>query len=105
MSIFIRKSCKLRECGEWTAGPWSECSTHCGIGYRTRQVTCSLSPPGSNAIQPARVDRYCDETEKPDAREICGDSSCPRTQFEISTIDKTDLQKVEYTHVDYNKQR
>ena len=78
------------------------------IGYRTRQVTCTLSPAGTSSSTghpAAGVDRYCDDSERPDSREICGDSSCPRTQFEISTFDKTDLQKVEYTHVDYNKQR
>lgn len=40
-------SCNLTPCpAEWFTGPWSECSTTCGPGTQTRQVTCQqrISP-------------------------------------------------------------
>ena len=101
--ITSRKDCEITDCGEWKTGSWSSCSTHCGIGYRTREVTCTLDQPEAGG--PLNQTKYCNAARKPADKEICGDSTCQRTEFEISTFDKTDLQKVQYTHVHTSKQR
>ncbi|XP_032689161.1 thrombospondin type-1 domain-containing protein 4-like [Odontomachus brunneus] len=49
---------------QWTVGVWSQCSTSCGVGKRSRVVTCvTLSAP-------------CDLSEKPEAHEICDLGPC-----------------------------
>ncbi|XP_012540115.2 thrombospondin type-1 domain-containing protein 4 [Monomorium pharaonis] len=48
----------------WTVGVWSQCSTSCGVGKRTRVVTCVTE------------DTPCDLSEKPEAHETCDLGPC-----------------------------
>lgn len=50
---------------KWNAEPWSECSSSCGIGKRTRIVSC-LTTPG----------RPCSIQDKPAPEEACNSGPC-----------------------------
>eukprot|EP00794_Sanderia_malayensis_P020165 gene20165-22140_t len=62
----IRESCDLGSCNlTWVIGSWSECSAHCGVGMRNREITCQNS---KKRIFP---DGFCDKTFKPQPTEDC----------------------------------
>ncbi|XP_059845640.1 A disintegrin and metalloproteinase with thrombospondin motifs 12-like [Hypanus sabinus] len=50
----------------WTVGNWSECSTTCGGGFRTRTVICTLTNK-----------ELCDISKRPNTKGLCGLRSCP----------------------------
>ncbi|XP_015181428.1 PREDICTED: ADAMTS-like protein 4 isoform X2 [Polistes dominula] len=59
---------KISDGGEqsfnWIVGSWSECSTTCGAGKRTRLVTCE------------REEYFCNTAEKPISQEVCDLGPC-----------------------------
>lgn len=52
------------EIARWNVGPWSECSTSCGLGTRTRAVSCEGQ------------DYLCDSFERPTSQETCDLGPC-----------------------------
>lgn len=50
---------------QWIVGVWSQCSTSCGVGKRTRIITCVTEGAP------------CDLSEKPEAHETCDSGPCP----------------------------
>ena len=66
----LSKSCSS-QCAEWVADGWSECSTSCGGGKRTRLYCCELN--GSKVS-----DWLCDSSLKPYSSEECNLHECPR---------------------------
>ncbi|KAI4483027.1 hypothetical protein M0804_008082 [Polistes exclamans] len=59
---------KISEVGgqffNWNVGSWSECSTTCGVGKRTRLVTCEPK------------EYLCNVAEKPISQEVCDLGPC-----------------------------
>ena len=64
--------CNIRPCGtQWKVSDWSVCSRRCGLGIRTRSVTCV-----DESLQ--SVDElYClEEVEKPASIKPCDEGPC-----------------------------
>ncbi|XP_059469110.1 A disintegrin and metalloproteinase with thrombospondin motifs 9-like isoform X2 [Neocloeon triangulifer] len=60
----------------WQIGDWSECSSTCGSGVQTRQVTCH-KVVGLGWLEPSKVpDGQCYNLEKPAATQACHLDSC-----------------------------
>ena len=98
----ISEACKLRFCGEWSAGSWRavrkynrkrkvlfliicspfilQCSSSCGNGITTRSVNC--------VINKTLIDHNeCDLAAKPVDKQACN-TKCPRSSWRIiSTSD------------------
>ncbi|KAI1904399.1 hypothetical protein AGOR_G00005240 [Albula goreensis] len=53
---------------DWTTGNWSECSTTCGKGLQSRDVTCTLNTGAE-----------CDLKKKPNSEKPCHAEDCPKT--------------------------
>lgn len=53
----------------WEAGPWSNCSAPCGLGTRSRQVSCSL-------LGETVSDDHCSRDTRPVREEVCDMGSC-----------------------------
>lgn len=53
----------------------SECTAHCGLGYRTLEIYCAKISRTDSKVQKVD-DRYCSGQHKPDDKEVChGDCS------------------------------
>ncbi|XP_071960015.1 A disintegrin and metalloproteinase with thrombospondin motifs 9-like [Antedon mediterranea] len=63
-----RKSCKKEQCIGWETGPWSQCSSSCGTGVRTRVVRCM----NGSSVAPLSV---C-PTDKPTNVKSCHRKHC-----------------------------
>ncbi|KAG7201660.1 hypothetical protein KM043_004390 [Ampulex compressa] len=59
------KSEATTDAPQWIMSAWSQCSTTCGIGRRTRIVSCSTHS------------QHCNTEEKPSTQEICELEPCP----------------------------
>ncbi|XP_033749606.1 thrombospondin type-1 domain-containing protein 4-like [Pecten maximus] len=64
------QSCRQEECYQWNAGQWSRCSTTCGLGTRTRPVTC-MTTSGRAVVESA-----CHNNPRPVASTSCSESEC-----------------------------
>lgn len=73
-----RRQCSNITCETWQTGNWSECSKSCGFGIRLRNVTCPKSST-------------CDETKKPEDKELCSPLVCPSTPPPEPIIDLIDI--------------
>ncbi|KAK3859060.1 hypothetical protein Pcinc_034783 [Petrolisthes cinctipes] len=64
--------CDKRPCNVgpvWEAGPWTNCSAPCGLGTRTRRVSCM--------VDGIAVDQNsCQASTQPAAEEVCDMGSC-----------------------------
>ncbi|XP_033749798.1 ADAMTS-like protein 4 [Pecten maximus] len=70
-----QNSRSIRHCGyDWFAGPWSQCSTSCGEGVKSRHVLCLAV--GTNQNSRAVSHDLCDNSTKPVSQEPCHKSSC-----------------------------
>ncbi|XP_078001337.1 A disintegrin and metalloproteinase with thrombospondin motifs 9-like [Glandiceps talaboti] len=56
----------------WRIGPWSPCTTSCGIGNRRRAVVCQDKNGESGT---------CDEDAKPEDQEVCDEGPCPTWNY------------------------
>ena len=56
----------------WRVSTWSQCSTSCGLGHRTRTVQCSNY--GASASE-------CENNQKPVSVEECNQGACPRWNY------------------------
>ncbi|XP_041374550.1 thrombospondin type-1 domain-containing protein 4-like [Gigantopelta aegis] len=65
----VTQMCQVRPCAEWKLTDWSQCSTDCGLGERSRKVTC-ISTEGIIVS-----DRRCG-LRKPAVKEVCDMGSC-----------------------------
>lgn len=66
-----------QEIGEWETLPWTECSTYCGGGFKTRKVRC-VKKIENNEIDEEKVilnDDKCNSI-KPSTEEVCGNIDC-----------------------------
>ncbi|ESP03330.1 hypothetical protein LOTGIDRAFT_237756 [Lottia gigantea] len=63
------RSCQLTPCIRWSVGNWTKCSTECGHGQRSREVTC-IDGEGIKVL-----DNNC-TGPKPKVKEICDMGSC-----------------------------
>ncbi|CAI9731140.1 4 isoform X1 [Octopus vulgaris] len=68
------KKCQNKPCSQWEIKEWSKCSVECGLGQRSRKVTC-VSADGR--VIP---DYECRKT-KPSTSEVCNMGSCAKTWF------------------------
>ncbi|XP_014772662.1 thrombospondin type-1 domain-containing protein 4 isoform X1 [Octopus bimaculoides] len=68
------KKCQNKPCSQWEIKEWSKCSVECGLGQRSRKVTC-VSADGR--VIP---DYECRET-KPSVSEVCNMGSCAKSWF------------------------
>ncbi|XP_021354644.1 A disintegrin and metalloproteinase with thrombospondin motifs 18-like [Mizuhopecten yessoensis] len=68
------RRCNEQECHpDWHAGKWSKCSVSCGIGERTRKVTCRQRlRKGYKLLQ----ETSC-QASKPDIIKTCRKRACP----------------------------
>ncbi|XP_070211907.1 thrombospondin type-1 domain-containing protein 4-like isoform X2 [Littorina saxatilis] len=67
----VTQFCRRPPCFQWRASNWTKCSTNCGLGERTRTISC-VSGEGQ-AVPAARC-----SPERPKAREICDMGSCAK---------------------------
>ncbi|XP_070536311.1 A disintegrin and metalloproteinase with thrombospondin motifs 18-like isoform X2 [Ptychodera flava] len=76
-SLPLRKPCNSGMCmnegqtdTKWFASEWSVCSTTCGSGIQTRQVSCMSTNQASIAAM-------CNSAEKPSTSQACTSQPCP----------------------------
>ncbi|KAJ8304409.1 hypothetical protein KUTeg_017992 [Tegillarca granosa] len=71
-----QKQCPTNQnCGnKWFAGPWSLCSSTCGSGIKTREVSC-VGRDGSDRLR-ILPDQSCDMSDKPVERQVCQQTAC-----------------------------
>ena len=67
------------QCGQWRTGQWSECSSQCGPGTRTRDLLC-LDPAGL-PLQPD----LCSGQTRPVTSSTCVVISCREEEEQIQT--------------------
>ncbi|XP_077993473.1 A disintegrin and metalloproteinase with thrombospondin motifs 18-like [Glandiceps talaboti] len=78
-----QQNCMTEECvvkTQWFVSAWSECSSTCGLGYRSRLLKCSyLDDHGQYRELP---DRKCTDTQKPalSVRKPCNLGTCMNGQ-------------------------
>ncbi|GAB1860654.1 Thrombospondin type-1 domain-containing protein 4 [Camponotus japonicus] len=75
----------------WIVGVWSQCSTSCGVGKRTRLVTCVTD------------DAPCDLLEKPEAHETCDLGPCLAKSTPLSII-SMNLQSPQWLFTEWSDQ-
>lgn len=75
----------------WNVGAWSQCSTSCGPGKRTRIVTCLTHG------------HPCDLEERPDTQETCDLGPCT-TKFQASGALSTRLQTPQWLYTEWSEQ-
>ena len=86
------KECEAAsQCGQWEAGEWSDCSSECGPGTRTRQLLC-LDNSGRT------LDRsHCSPHSRPVNSSTCVVISCQETNEVHSEEDMEDTGEVVVT--------
>ncbi|XP_011333110.2 thrombospondin type-1 domain-containing protein 4 isoform X2 [Ooceraea biroi] len=71
----IRLRCNTRPCPpRWRGGPWSDCSTSCGAGVRTRELECVQEVKPSLIVRIA--DGACTEPKRLPTSEACEMPEC-----------------------------
>lgn len=67
--------CHIRDCpSRWLTGAWSECSTSCGEGFHSRQVTCKRTrASGVAQVMPPTA---CAPQNRPLGRRPCSSRPC-----------------------------
>ncbi|CAL1673288.1 unnamed protein product [Lasius platythorax] len=71
----IRLRCNTRPCPpRWRGGPWSDCSTSCGAGVRTRELECVQEVKPSLTMRIA--DGACTEARDLPTSEVCEMPAC-----------------------------
>ncbi|XP_030747517.1 A disintegrin and metalloproteinase with thrombospondin motifs 9 isoform X2 [Sitophilus oryzae] len=82
------KACERFHCNySWIEGHWSTCSTTCGMGVKTRDVTCHKVHQGGIVDPNPLPDvkrriihkNYCDLNHKPNSTAPCMESNCGDT--------------------------
>ncbi|XP_013389055.1 A disintegrin and metalloproteinase with thrombospondin motifs 18 isoform X1 [Lingula anatina] len=76
-----RQQCNVHHCPPmWQTGSWSECSTTCGEGVRTRTIECrSLSPRGDTKWP----DTLCQFQKRPNSTTTCYQQACLRPRWSV----------------------
>ncbi|XP_048513461.1 protein madd-4 isoform X2 [Athalia rosae] len=72
-----QETCNTLSCPMWETNEWSECSTSCGTGIRTRLVTCKDGK--------GRLSKDCDVLEKPHNEQECRSIVCPTPSIDELT--------------------
>ncbi|XP_072754675.1 thrombospondin type-1 domain-containing protein 4 [Anoplolepis gracilipes] len=75
----------------WTVGVWSQCSTSCSVGKRTRVVTCITQ------------DAPCDLLEKPETYETCDLGPCLAKSTPLNII-SVNLQSPQWLFTEWSDQ-
>jgi len=74
------KVCNRKACGPYySAGSWSPCSKSCGVGSRTRSVTCKQEFPGNFITTVSH--RKCKHVDRPETHEKCKVQDCAKWKF------------------------
>lgn len=63
----------------WHTSEWSECSSQCGVGVRTRYVFCGVRHHGKEVHEVSET--RCSPSKKPDVSEKCDKGSCSGAWF------------------------
>lgn len=72
----IRLRCNTRPClPRWRGGPWSDCSTSCGTGVRTRELEC-VQEVKSSLLTMRIADGACTEPRTLPTSESCEMPAC-----------------------------
>ncbi|XP_071167899.1 thrombospondin type-1 domain-containing protein 4-like isoform X2 [Mytilus edulis] len=69
------RHCKVEDCFKWSSDQWSECSTNCGEGLKTRTVNCTSAD--GNIVN----DIYCNSTDIPPEEEGCYSTTCEEYEY------------------------
>ncbi|XP_066453519.1 ADAMTS-like protein 2 [Eleutherodactylus coqui] len=74
------KSCLGPPCDHhWTSTEWRPCSKTCGSGYQLREVKC---------YQGEELSQGCDQSTKPESRQVCSVNPCPTEAPDENCEDK-----------------
>ncbi|XP_071118930.1 A disintegrin and metalloproteinase with thrombospondin motifs 6-like [Haliotis cracherodii] len=74
-----RKYCNEEACPtQWSIGLWSDCTTTCGGGRKTRTVACVQSVTETEQV--VQDDSEC-KAKKPASQKKCGTKECPSVWF------------------------
>lgn len=68
-------------CPQWNSGPWSSCDKLCGIGERTRFITCQRTVNDTIEVFP---DAACKDSPKPENKEKCDKGPCEGVDWIVS---------------------
>ncbi|XP_075689263.1 ADAMTS-like protein 2 isoform X1 [Rhinoderma darwinii] len=63
----------------WTTTEWGPCSKTCGSGHQDREAKC---------YQGEKLSQGCDQSTKPDSRQVCHVNSCPTEAPDENCEDK-----------------
>lgn len=68
--------CQLVPCSaQWMASDWGKCSSSCGVGKQTRQVTCRATSREGWILDGLIVD-LCNDTDRPPSMQWCNLGDC-----------------------------
>ena len=72
------EDCPRDHCPIWHTTSWSECSTQCGPGVRSRDVFCAPASEAARRVDHVYDPNVCDQTERPENTTECSEQpECP----------------------------
>eukprot|EP00112_Aurelia_sp_Birch-Aquarium-sp1_P003530 Seg1394.13 transcript_id=Seg1394.13/GoldUCD/mRNA.D3Y31 product="A disintegrin and metalloproteinase with thrombospondin motifs 18" protein_id=Seg1394.13/GoldUCD/D3Y31 len=88
-TVALNESCSVVICqAEWKLGNWSACSTTCGAGTQTQQLSCQRI--NANGALVTVRDLECSKFPKPGVSQACNfDKPCPAWVIKYTACSKT----------------
>ena len=86
-----------KQCGRWTTYEWSQCSSNCGPGIRSRDVQCI------NMISEKIIsESNCDKTQKPSNSSTCIELLCNKELGNMDKIDEDATKQIDAVNIKKN---